>query len=127
MRDEYEITDTIQIMVDDGLPVFTADVVKWDVNLTSPADVLTCNLFQLQQLGLEKIVGSEAQIHPGAKLHNVVVGDRSSIQQPIAVSNSVIFPNTIVTSKSDFDRFIVTPETQIDCRTFTRTGSHYDE
>ena len=122
MRDEYEITDTIQIMVDDGLPVFAADVVKWDVNLTSPADVLTCNLFELQHLGLDRLVGRAAQIHPGAKLHNVVVGDRATIQHPIAISNSVIFPDTVVTSKSDFDRFIVTPEIQIDCRTFSQAG-----
>lgn len=122
MRDEYEITDTIQIMVDDGLPVYAADVVKWDVNLTSPTDVLTCNLFELQHLGLENLVGRAAQIHPGAKLSNVVVGDRATIQYPIAISNSVIFPDTIVTSKSDFDRFIVTPENQIDCRAFTQAG-----
>lgn len=120
MRDEYEITDSIQIMVDDGLPVYTADVVKWDVNLTSPADVLACNLFELQRLGLERLVGDDARIHPGAKLHNVVVGNRASIEHPVTIANSVIFPDTVVTSQDDFDRFIVTPDVQIDCRTFVQ-------
>ena len=118
MRDEYEITDTIQIMVDDALPVYTAEVVKWDVNLTSPADVLTCNLFELRHRGLDRLVGRDAVVHPGARLQNVVIGDRAIVSEPIAISNSVIFPDTVVTSKVDFDRFIVTPEVQIDCRAF---------
>lgn len=118
MRDEYEITDSIQIMVDDGLPVYTAEVVKWDVNLTTPADVLECNLFELEQRGLDRLVGEGARIHPGAKLTRVVVGNRARIEHPIAITDSVIFPDTVVTSQADFDRFIVTPETQIDCRTF---------
>ena len=118
MRDEYEITDTIQIMVDDGLPVFTADVVKWDVNLTAPADVLTCNLFELRRRGLDRLVGSGAVVHPGARLKNVVIGERATIEHPIAITDSVIFPDTVVTSEADFERFIVTPEVQIDCRAF---------
>jgi dTDP-glucose pyrophosphorylase len=118
MRDEYEITDTIQIMVDDGLPVFTADVVKWDVNLTVPADVLTCNLFQLQQLGTDRLIGRDARIHHNAKMRNVVIGDRAIVRYPVSISNSVIFPDTQVTAEDGFDRFIVTPEAQIDCRTF---------
>ncbi len=123
MRDEYEITDSIQIMVDDGWPVYTAEVVKWDVNLTSPADVLECNLFELRQRGLDHLVGAGATIHPGAKLHNVVVGERASITHPVAISNSVIFPDTVVTSQAGFDRFIVTPEVQIDCRAFVQARS----
>jgi dTDP-glucose pyrophosphorylase len=122
MRDEYEITDTIQIMVDDGLPVYTADVVKWDVNLTLPADVLTCNLFELKSRGLTTLLGEGARVHPGATLENVVLGDRAVVANPIRITNSVVFADTTVTSKVDFDRFIVTPENMIDCRLFTPAG-----
>jgi dTDP-glucose pyrophosphorylase len=118
MRDEYEITDTIQIMVDDGLPVFAADVVKWDVNLTAPADVLACNLFELSQLGASQLLGRETRIHPGATLRNVVLGDRAVIEHPISIRDSVVFPDTLVKSRHGFEQFIVTPETQIDCRPF---------
>ena len=31
MRDEYELTDSIQILIDYGYPVRTANVVDWDV------------------------------------------------------------------------------------------------
>src|SRR5262245_18649668 len=46
MRDEYEITDTIQVMIDDGLTVRVANSVLDDVNITSPADLLDCNLLE---------------------------------------------------------------------------------
>lgn len=118
MRDEYEITDAIQIMVDDGLAVYTDEVVKWDVNLTFPSDVLTCNLFELERLGLNKLVGNNTRIHKDAELHKVVVGDDVVIEHPVKISNSVIFPGTNVTSIHDIEQFIITPEHQIDCRDF---------
>lgn len=123
MRDEYEITDSIQILVDDGLPVYTAEVVRWDVNLTVPSDVLTCNLFELQRRGLDQLVGEGVRIHPGATLHNVVVGKGATIENPIVISNSVVFPHTNVSSQSAIDSFIVTPDVQIDCRSLVQTRS----
>jgi len=118
MRDEYEITDTIQIVIEDEFPVLIADVVKWDMNVTFPADVLTCNLQQLKRLGKKTVIGDSTDIHSGAKIENSVVGDGVVIQHPIKITNTVIFPYTVVTSTEDIDRFIVAPEHQIDCRQF---------
>ena len=119
MRDEYEITDTIQIMIDDGLPVHTSEVVKWDINLTYPSDVLASNLYELRVRGLDKLVGQNANINSGVELSNVVVGDGAVIRNPIKITNSVIFPDTIVTAEHNFDRFIITPDHQIDCKILT--------
>ncbi len=33
-RDEYEITNSLQILIDDGYPVYTAEVIDWDMNMT---------------------------------------------------------------------------------------------
>jgi len=44
MRDEYEITDSIQVMIQDGQPVRPCDCIQHDINLTSPVDLLRCNL-----------------------------------------------------------------------------------
>lgn len=73
MRDEYEITDSIQILVDDDLPVYVSEVIRWDINLTSPTP---------------------------------------------SISNCVIFPRTDGALTTDIDRFVLTPEHQIDCRLF---------
>jgi len=123
MRDEYEITDTIQIMVDDGLPVFCNNVVKWDINVTYPEDVLRCNLFYLDSSKQERIVGNDTNIHPGAELHNTVIGDRVTIEHPISVTNSVILADTVVNTKESIDRFVLTPAHTIDCRTTIRKVS----
>jgi len=116
MRDEYEITDTIQIIIDDGYPVMTADVVKWDMNVTYPADVLKCNLVELKRRGKDTIIGKAAKIHPKAVIHGSVIGDNVVVEHPIKITNAVIFPDTVVTAEHDIDRFIVTPEEHIDCR-----------
>lgn len=120
MRDEYEITDTIQIMIDDGMPVYAADVVRWDINLTVPDDVLAANLYELGQRGLSQLVGEGARVHPGARLENVVVGRRAVIEHPIAIRDSVIFDDAVVAAKQGFERFIITPDVQIDCPAFLR-------
>lgn len=119
MRDEYEITDTIQIMIDDGLDVYCENVVQWDINLTYPHDLLRCNLFHLENTGQENLVGQNAKIHPDAVLHNTVVGDRAIIEHPIEISNTVIFADTVVGVRHPVDRFVLTPAHQIDCRQAT--------
>ena len=126
MRDEYEITDTIQIVIEDEFPVLIADVVKWDMNVTFPADVLTCNLHQLKKLGQKTVIGDSTDIHSGAKIENSVVGDGVVIQHPIKITNTVIFPDTVVTSTENIDRFIVAPEHQIDCRQFIQEKNPID-
>ena len=40
MRDEYEITDSIQILIDDGYVVHHHPIVERDLNLTKPEDLL---------------------------------------------------------------------------------------
>ena len=116
MRDEYEITDTIQIIIDDGYPVMISDVVKWDMNVTYPADVLQCNLIELKRQGKEAIIGKSAEIHSKAEVHNSVIGDNVVVRHPIKITNTVVLPDTVVTATHDIDSFVVTPDEQIDCR-----------
>ena len=47
MRDEYEITDSIQILINDGYVVHHHPIVERDLNLTKPEDLLTINLIEL--------------------------------------------------------------------------------
>jgi dTDP-glucose pyrophosphorylase len=116
MRDEYEITESIQLLIDDYPPVRVAEVVEWDVNLTNPADLLKVNLFYLNRLGKDTLIGKDARIHPGAVLENTVVGARASVTNPINIANSVIFEDTPLNSESPVDGFIFTPDNIIDCR-----------
>jgi len=42
MRDQYEITDSIQILIDDGYPVYCAEVIEWYKHINSLRDLEIC-------------------------------------------------------------------------------------
>ncbi len=116
MRDEYEITHTIQVMIDNGSPVRVADAILHDVNITSPADLLRCNLGELGRLSASSLVGADASIHKGVQLVDSVVGSNVAITEPIAMKRCLVLDETRIESPSGFDGFILTPQFKIDCR-----------
>src|SRR5215475_15891182 len=67
MRDEYEITNSIQVMIEDGYPMRVANSIIDDINLTTPADLLRCNLLQAQATPREMLIGPNSQLHPQAR------------------------------------------------------------
>jgi NDP-sugar pyrophosphorylase family protein len=118
MRDEYEITDAIQILVDDGFPVVVSDVVKEDMNVSFPHDLLLCSLEELKHRGTAFTVGNDCEIHPDARLDQAIIGHGVQIRHPIHVRQSMIFSNTSVETPEDLERCILTPETLIECKYF---------
>jgi len=113
MRDEYEITDAIQIFIDDGHRVRTARVVREDLNLSEPADLLDINL---RLLGEANLIGRGVQIPPGCTIERSVIMDGAVIEKPIAIRESLVFPGVTVTASHDLSRAIVTDEQVIECR-----------
>jgi len=108
MRDEYEITDSIQILIDDGFTVKTANIINDDLNLTFVNDLLTLNLVGLKKLNQEVIIGKNTKINNNALLKNTVIGDNVSILHDIQIKNTVIFPETIVDeAEGIFDSIVV--------------------
>ncbi len=114
-RDEYEITNSIQILIDDGYPVYPADVVEWDMNITFASDLLECNRNQLKRLGRPYLLGQNAAIHAQATIEGSVIGDGVTVENPIAIRDSLIFPGVHVTSAHDIARMLLTPAVAIDC------------
>lgn len=115
MRDEYEITDSIQVMIQDGYPVRPCNAVVEDINLSTPADLLACNLLQARSLPAEALIGRDTRVHEMARLERCVVGDDVEVSHPIHISNSVIFDHTCVRSNSDLKNYILTPDCIVDC------------
>jgi dTDP-glucose pyrophosphorylase len=114
MRDEYEITDAIQILIDDGYPVRPCSAVLDDINLTTPADLLYCNLLQAKANG-GSLVGEGVEIAEGANVSRCVIGDHAVVQNPIELSETLVFPGTHVQLATGVKRFILTPELSVDC------------
>ena len=113
LRDEYEITDAIQIFVDDGYRVRAARVVEDDLNLSYPRDLLDVNL---KVLGDRNLLGQGVKVHPGARVERSVLMDGAVVEQPIAVRDCLLFPGAALRSATDVSRRIVTPDHEIDCR-----------
>jgi dTDP-glucose pyrophosphorylase len=114
LRDEYELTDAIQVMIDDGNPVRPANVVVQDINLSTPSDLLRANLFHAS-IDPRSAIGLDVSLHPAAEIKNSILGAHVRVENPILISHSLIFEETIVTSKSSVDRQILTAQGTHDC------------
>ncbi|MGQ0735702.1 MAG: sugar phosphate nucleotidyltransferase [Acidobacteriota bacterium] len=115
MRDEYEITDSIQILIDDGYLVHHHPIVERDLNLTKPADLLAINLIELERQGLTHLVGEGVSAPDGVRIERSVIGDGVIIRHPIRISHSVIMPNVVVDSMQDLDCVVMDSEHSVYC------------
>jgi len=116
MRDEYEITESIQVMIDDGMPVRASMCIEDDINLTSPTDLLRCNLAELAAMNEGNIISESAVIHPDATIENSIIGANTKIKNPVCISHSLIFDMVTVNSNQDFYSHIITPNGIVDCK-----------
>lgn len=117
MRDEYEITDAIQILIDDGEPVEIAKVVDEDVNLTTPYDLLGCNMSELDRRGLDNLIDKTAEVSPSATIRHSIIGPGARIEAPAVLEDCVVFADTVIDrAEGRVHGYIVTPEAAIECR-----------
>jgi dTDP-glucose pyrophosphorylase len=116
LRDEYEITHSIQISIDLGHDVRVAPVVEWDLNITFAGDILAGNRYWLGRLGLENLVAPDAEVHPEARLSGVVVGPRAKIARPIALEDVVVLADALVASDQDLAGCVCFREQIVRCR-----------
>jgi len=113
LRDEYEITDAIQLFIDDGHRVKAARVIQDDLNLSYPPDLLEINL---KLLGAGNFIGEGVALPPGTRVESSVLMDGVTVEQPIAIRHSLIFPGVTLKGGADIERRIVTLDHTIDCR-----------
>lgn len=115
MRDEYEITDSIQILINDGYVVHHHPIVERDLNLTKPDDLLAINLIELERGGLPHLVDPTVVLPEGTQIVRSVIGKGVVISHPIKISRSVIMPGVTVTATSDLDSVVMDGEHTVYC------------
>ncbi|MCA8976530.1 MAG: NTP transferase domain-containing protein [Planctomycetes bacterium] len=115
MRNEYEITDSIQIFLDDGYAVEAAEVVKNDMNVSYPADLLELNLAMLKKSGADNFFTGELRRGDGAALHNCVVMDGAEIGADAHLTECLLFPGARVPAGRVRARSIFMPDDEIRC------------
>lgn len=117
MRDEYELTDAIQILIGDGFPVAIAEVIESDINLTFARDLLKCNLEHLKYTNQNSVIGENVKTN-GASINSSVIGNNVVISHPISIENSLILSDSFVNTKIDLKNIVIAPDGIIDCRYF---------
>jgi len=115
LRDEYEITNTIQIMIDEGHKVATESVIDWDLNVTFPLDLLEGNMAWLDHLGKDNLIDPRARIHPDARLERCVVGPGAEIASPLELEHCVVFPDTRVSARGTLTNTLFSDDMVIRC------------
>lgn len=115
LRDEYEITTSIQVLIENGHTVYPVAVTKYDVNVTFPCDLWKCNQIQLHQSKKGAIIDPTAKIHPKAKIINSVIGKRVMVEHPILIKNSVILEGTKINTKKGIRNKIISPWLTLSC------------
>ncbi|HSP07391.1 MAG TPA: sugar phosphate nucleotidyltransferase [Acidobacteriota bacterium] len=114
MRDEYEITESIQIMIDDGHRVVHSEIIEDDLNLTVPQDLLNINLLELRRRGFVNYF-SEPGKHLEDKLTQCVIGRDVVIGEGASLLGCVVFDHSVIPARTDLAKTIVTPERLIPC------------
>jgi dTDP-glucose pyrophosphorylase len=110
LRNEYEITDAIQTLIDMGPPVYPADIARWDINVNSPQDLLDANMRVLREEGLDSLVGTGASVGT-ASLRSTVVGDRAVIDGTAVLDECLVLPQTLIAADGRrFSRHIFTDQ-----------------
>ena len=116
MRDEYELTEAIQVMIDDGNYTRVSTCVEDDINMTFPSDLLRCNLLVAQRQGHDSLAAGSAHMHPGVTLDSAIVGPNATIRNGITVRRSVIFEDAVVDTDQDLDGVVISPHSMVDVR-----------
>lgn len=115
MRDEYELTDSIQILINDRFKVKKSNIILKDVNLTNPLDLLELNLLELKRRKLKHLIGKKAIVRSKGKIINSVIGDDVVIENDIRIQDCVIFVGTVVKQKSTIKNSILFFDKTIAC------------
>jgi dTDP-glucose pyrophosphorylase len=115
LRDEYELTISLELFVAAGNALYAEEIIDWDSNVTRPADLLQCNLDWLDRHDLSQLVATQAFVDQRTELHRTIVGDRAAVRGTNLLKEVVVFPGVELADVGTLERALLTPEGSIDC------------
>lgn len=92
LRDEYELTESIQVFVDDGGKLAVARVIQSDLNLSEPADLLALNLHVLGKSGRGCFIAPDAVVAPDASVDESIVMSGARVEPGARLVRSLVMP-----------------------------------
>lgn len=108
LRDEYELTDSIQILIDLDYSVRAATVVEWDMNLTYIGDLIACCRRRLAAGGRTSLVGAGCDLADGVELVETVLGDGVAITRPTRLERCVVLPGVVIDDVGTLSDMVIT-------------------
>lgn len=114
LRDEYELTHTIQIFVSDGHGVVPAEVVERDLNLSNPPDLLDLNLHVMRREGHDCFVAEGAEVDPEGSVEGSVVMRGAKIPAGAHLVECLVLPGEVV-PVGTFRRTIFASGLEVSC------------
>jgi len=96
LRDEYELTDSVQIFIEHGYKVMPAPIVEDDLNLSGPADLLGLNLHAMEKAGLDRYVAESATVDPDASVECSVVMAGATVLAGANLERCLVMPGDTV-------------------------------
>jgi dTDP-glucose pyrophosphorylase len=115
LRDEYELTESIQIFIDQGAGVVPAQVVQDDLNLSNGADLLDINLHVMRRAGHENWIAETAEVEAGAVLDGAVVMSGARVAAGARLEQCLVMPGEIA-SAGEHRRMIFMRGREISCQ-----------
>jgi glucose-1-phosphate thymidylyltransferase len=108
LRNEYELTDSIQVLIEDGRRVRASQCVEHDMNVTFPGDLLAANLWVLEHERLGRYVADDAVVAGDATVERAVIGSGAMVGKGAIVRESVVFAGAAVPEGARVERAIFT-------------------
>jgi glucose-1-phosphate thymidylyltransferase len=110
LRDEYELSVSLQIHIEGGYPVHAEETIAWDSNLTRPEDLLECNLHWLTEHKREALIAEGARVEEEVSLEGAVVGAETRVARHCALRDVVVFDGAVIEEGRDIRNALITPQ-----------------
>lgn len=110
LRNEYELTDSIQIFIDSGYKVYYANVIVDDMNITYLKDLYKINMDYLRKYGKNAAIGVNVSLGDNVRLNNVVIGNNVSIGSDVTLSDSIVLSDVFIENGENIQQSIVTKD-----------------
>jgi dTDP-glucose pyrophosphorylase len=110
MRDEYELTDSIQILIDYEYPVRVSPVVDWDINVTFIDDLIRCSVHVLHERNRRFLTGEGCLLAEGVELIDTVLGDQVTISRPMKLERCVVLSGVDLVEGEGYCDSVITRE-----------------
>jgi dTDP-glucose pyrophosphorylase len=115
LRDEYELTVSLELFVQAGNCLYAEDIIDWDSNITRPEDLLQCNLEWLDRHAINQLVGKGAYVDERTALDRTVICDGAVVRGANLLRQVVVFPGVDLSDFGTVERTLLTAEGPVSC------------